>query len=88
MKYFKRGTAVFLAFMTAIVVMLMTAGGFIAIGGNLGFACQATFIAVITIVAIPIWLAILTFWQIASPKSYRQFKNWCIFQLYDLVRAD
>ena len=87
MKNFKLELAAFLSLITAAVITMSMADGFIAIGGNLGLLCEIVFGAITTAIAMPVALIMITAWQKTSKKSYCQFKKWCKFQISELTRA-
>ena len=87
MKKFKQGLAVVLSIMTALFVITITANGFTAIGGNLGFTAELTVMCLTAIIAIPFWLIVITVWHVAHKQSYLRFKKWCIYQANELSRA-
>lgn len=85
-KYFKLGLAVALTILTGLCVIAANTDWFNAIGGKLG-AVMCIFCTILTFaVALPCWLMIIT--NIQKTQPYLRFKNWCIYQYHDILRAE
>lgn len=86
MKYFKLGLAAIASVMTAVCVIIKLADGFLAIGGKLGWGLEFSLGLIIALFALPGWLWLIT--KIQKTQPYLRFKNWCIYQYHDILRAD
>ena len=86
MKKFKLGVAVVLSILTALSVIAFNANGLNAMGETLDGLMGIALAAVSCTIALPCWLVAITCWQIAHKQSYLQFKNWCNYQMNEILR--
>lgn len=86
-QYFKAGFAVLLSVITAIGIVALNADRLNAMGETLDGIMGIALAVLSFIIAMPIWLVAITLWHKAHLKSYRAFKEWCIYQANELTRA-
>lgn len=84
---FKKGLAVVLTILTALCVVANYAERLNAMDGWEKALGVITLASISAVIALPLWLTIITMWHKLHNRSYRAFKNWCIFQANELTRA-